>query len=312
MNHWTRLNRVYQSPADAGGGGGSGAATGGDGAQGQPAAGAAATGGEGAATPAAGQAGQSTSESLLQQGAGSAGTDYLPEKFRVAKEDGSIDVDASARKLAASYVELEKTRPRGTTPKTPEEYKIDGLPEGVDFEAVKKDPLFTGFLKGAHARGMTNDDVSYALGEYFKLAPELLKANQQMGAEEAKAALAKVWTGGDQVVTQNLGLAMRAVKGFGTEGDVPGGIERLTAKYGNDPDFLAFAAKVGKEMQEDQPIRDGTPAAQDWDGQVAAIKAHPAYTNADHPEHKILVQKMKTLYDARYGKAKQHLGTVAA
>jgi hypothetical protein len=297
-----RRNRhAYLAPADDGGAGGSGA----------PPATAPAAAPPAAAAPAPATPSGQDPATLLQQGTGGAqGTDWLPEKFRVAKEDGTVDTEASARKLAASYTELEKTRPTGNVPKTAEEYAPKDLPEGIDFEAVKKDPIFTGFLKGAHARHMTNEDVSYVLGEYFKIAPELIGADKRLSAEEATAELGKVWT--DTAAMQaNLTQAQRAVKGFGADGDVPGGYERLMAKYGNDPDFLAFAASVGKEMQEDTPIADGTPAASDWDAEVAKIKADPAYQDERHPQHKGLVERMSQLYQRRYGQKLQQLGAAA-
>lgn len=300
-----RNRHAYLAPeGDAGvGGSGSGASAGTTPAAGDP----------GAAAVAQAPAVESAqgSQTLLQQGAGgSQATDWLPEKFRVAKDDGTLDTEASARKLATSYAELEKTRPAGKVPDKPEDYAPEGLPEGIDFEAVKKDPLFTGFLKGAHAKGLTNDQVSYALGEYFKLAPDLVGADKRLSAEEATAELGKVWT--DTAAMQaNLSQAQRAVRGFGGGGDVPGSTERLLAKYGNDPDFLAFAAAVGKEMQEDTPIADGTPAAGDWDAEVVKIKADPAYQDERHPQHKVLVDRMSQLYQRRYGKAPQRIGGAA-
>jgi hypothetical protein len=293
---WNR-NHVFQAAAgDGGGGGGSEAAATASAADAAAAAAAAQQGGQGA-DPA----------TLLQQGAG--GTDWLPEKFRVAKEDGSIDTEASSRKLAASYAELEKTRPTGTVPKTAEEYAPEGLPEGIKFDEIKADPLYQGFLKGAHGKGLTNDQVSYVLGEYFKLAPGLVDANQQLSVADAKTELGKVWTD-DAAMTQNLRQATRAVNGFGVEGDVPGATARLMAKYGNDPDFLAFAAAVGKEMAEDTPIVDGSQQAQDWEAQIAAIKADPGYTDANHPQHQVLLRKMSDLYQKRYGTKAPQVGSI--
>ncbi|HET7663887.1 MAG TPA: hypothetical protein VFK31_09640 [Rhodanobacteraceae bacterium] len=243
---------------------------------------------------------------MLQQG----DTDWLPEKFRVQGEDGNLDVDASARKLAQSYGELEKNRPSGKVPEKPEDYAPEGLPEGVDFDEIKADPIYQGFLRGAHAKGLTNDQVSYVLGQYMELVPDLLEANVRVSADEARAELGKVWQN-DQAMTQGLTSASKAVRGFGAEGDVPGSAERLMAKYGNDPDFLAFAAAVGKEMQEDQPIAAGSPAAQDWDGKVAKLKADPAYNDPDHPEHKQKIEEMRQLYNQRFGQKGQRLGATA-
>lgn len=287
-------------PAGAASGTAAGAATS-NGATGAPAGQAApASGDQGAAAGGASTPGAS----LIGQGDNT----WLPEKFRVASADGKLDVDASARKLAASYGELEKRHPNtGTLPKTADEYQPDGLPKDFDFDALKGDAVYQGFLKGAHAKGMTNEQVGFVLAEYNKLAPELLAANTRIGAAEAKTELGKVWGTDDKAMTQNLQAAARAVRGFGGEGDKPGAVDRLMAKYGNDPDFLAFAAKIGKEMAEDTPITAGTPAAQDWDAQVAKLKASPAYADDRHPEHKTVMAQMNDLYSKRYGTKPQQL-----
>ncbi len=49
---------------------------------------------------------------------------WVPEKFRVTGEDGSFDLEASSKKLAESYKNLEKIKPQNT-PDAPEGYKID-------------------------------------------------------------------------------------------------------------------------------------------------------------------------------------------
>lgn len=258
-----------------------------------------------AAAAAAGQGGEGGQASLLAQGQG---TDWLPEKFRVLK-DGTqdLDVEASARKLATSYGELEKTR-GGTLPKTADEYKVEGLKEGIDFEEVRKDPMFQSVLKDAHAAGISNEAVNFFLGKYFnEIAPQLLESSAQLSVDEARTELAKIWKD-DGAVKTGLASAMRAVRGFGAEGDAPGSFDRLMQRYGNDPDFLAFASKIGAEMSEDKPIAGDPVATQDWESQVNAIKADPAYSDAQHPQHKEKVAALTALYNRRYGANQRQLG----
>lgn len=312
MKHWMRLNRAYRAPAGDGTGSGDGAGAG-AGTQGEGGA-AGAGAGQGADGAAAGQAGAGDGAgSLLQQGAGGA-PDYIPEKFRVAKEDGTLDLDASARKLAGSYAELEKTRPTGQVPKTPDEYKVeapkgeDGKPvEGIAFDEFVADPMFKDFAAAAHAKGLTNDQLQFVTEHYLtKIAPGMIESMAVANANDAREALGKLW-GNDQVLTQNLTLANRAVRGFAAEGDVPGGLDRLMARYGNDPDFLAFAASVGKEMQEDSAVTGTGASGDDWDSKVSALRQNPAYEDANHPEHAKVVQQVQALYETRYGKKNQRL-----
>lgn len=259
-----------------------------------------------AAAASAGQGNQGDAASLLQQSQGNA---WLQEKFHVFK-DGTkdLDIEASARKLATSYSELEKSRPAtGTIPKSPAEYAIEIKAEGVNLDEVKADPLFKGIIEDAHKAGVSQEHLNFFLDKYFGFAPDLFQANAQLTRDEAAAELKGIWKD-DTTMTKNLGLANRAVTGFALQGDATGSAARLMEKYGNDPDFLAFAAAVGAEMQEDTAISDGTTAATDWDSQVNAIKADPAYMDANHPQHKEKVDALKALYDRRYGSAAQRLG----
>lgn len=259
---------------------------------------------------AAAAAGGNATTTLLQQPQPG---DWLPEKHRVFKEGTQeLDLEASNRKLGDAYRSLEQRAGQGgLVPKTAAEYKLENLGEGISIDEVKADPLFKGVLDRAHAAGISNESLQFFMQDYFtNIAPNLFAANAQLTLDEARAELGKVWAD-DITMTKNLGLAARAAKGFGAEGDAPGSFDRLMQRYGNDPDFLAFAAKVGAEMQEDQPIDAGTPAAQDWDDQANAIRAHEAYMNKDHPEHAKKVRELEALYQRRYGTKQQSLGASA-
>ncbi|TDB26706.1 hypothetical protein ATCM_03020 [Stenotrophomonas sp. ATCM1_4] len=281
--------------------------------------GAAAGGGADAAAAAAAAAqAAGNNASLLEQGAGKE-TDWLPSKFRVnVAGSDQLDLDASARKLATSYAELEKTRPSGTVPATAGEYKLEvpkdaegkELVQGVDLEDFMADPLFKGLSEKAHALGISNETMQFFVGEYLQFMPALLEANGQISSEDAAKALRAVWTD-DAEFNSGLQRAARAAQGFGAEPGKPGSFDNLMAKFGNDPDFLAFAARIGAEMGEDKPINADPAAEQDWQAQVDEIRANPAYMDAKHPQHKQLSQKMEQLYQRRYGTRQQQLGASA-
>lgn len=280
--------------------------------------GAAAGGGADAAAAAAAAQAAGNAATLLEQGAGKE-TDWLPSKFRVnVAGSDQLDLDASARKLATSYAELEKTRPSGTVPATAGEYKLevpkdaDGkeLVQGADLEAFIGDPLFKGLAEKAHALGISNETMQFFVGEYLQFMPALLEANGQISSEDAAKALRAVWTD-DAEFNSGLQRAARAAQGFGSEPGKPGSFDSLMAKFGNDPDFLAFAARIGAEMGEDKPISAEPAAEQDWQAQVDEIRANPAYMDARHPQYKQLSQKMEQLYQRRYGTRQQQLGASA-
>src|SRR6478736_10297497 len=91
--------------ADAGGSGGGDPGAGGSVVNDQPA------GGEAPAstTPPAAAAPATQPTNLLKQGVEEpTPTEFIPEKYRVTKDDGTLDIEASARKLAEAHGSLEK------------------------------------------------------------------------------------------------------------------------------------------------------------------------------------------------------------
>jgi hypothetical protein len=61
-----------------------------------------------------------------------------------------------------------------TPPKTADEYAPKVEVEGFKWEEFKADPRMQSFMKSAHAKGITNDQMGFILGEYAQLAPELV------------------------------------------------------------------------------------------------------------------------------------------
>ena len=56
---------------------------------------------------------------------GNTGNDYIPEKYRTNKEDGTLDLEASSRKVAEAYKQLETRFGSGDVPpKTADEYAV--------------------------------------------------------------------------------------------------------------------------------------------------------------------------------------------
>lgn len=254
--------------------------------------------------------------SLLDKAAAGAGAgaggdpaiDWMPEKFRVVGAEGKLDEAASARKLADSYKALEAHK--GTlpaVPATPEDYKIEP-PKGADgtpmpaevIEAFTGDPLFKAFAKDAHAAGLTNDQLQFVVDRYLTVAPQLLAENQKLSLDEASAELSALWKD-EATFKANLASSLKAVNGFGAEAaDMPGSRARLTEKFGNDPDFIAFAASVAAEMKED----GDTPhvgAGLSTDSDVEALQKGEAYWNKNHPDHAKVKAQVDAFYTKKFG-----------
>ena len=216
------------------------------------------------------------------------------------KDDGSLDLEASLGKWQQGHQHLEKKLGAGESPPaSPEDYKPT-LPQGFDAAALNADPLYQGFLKGAHAKGMTNEQVSYVLAEFAQR-----QAIAQPTAEKAVAELRGVWKT-EAEFNANARHAFKAVSEFGGELS-----DAERSAIDSSPAMLRMLARVGAALAEDTaPIMAGTPAAQTWDEQVAAIKAHPGFMDSKHPEHKQLVAKQQALYERRYGKTPRMARTV--
>lgn len=268
------------------------------------------------ATPPAGN-----DASLLQQGQGTENS-WLPEKYRVKVEGtDELDLPASSRKLGEAYKALETklgSGATGTVPATADDYQLtvptdaEGKPliDGVDLEDFKGDPIYKDLAAKAHAAGIPNETMQFFIGEYLQFMPQVLQANVQLGAEDAKQALSTVWKD-EAAMGKGLQQAARAAQGFGSEAGQLGSFDNLMQKFGNDPDFLAFAARIGSEMGEDKPISSDPAAQQDWQAQLDDLRTQPGYSDQNHPQHKHLMQKKADLYQRRFGTQQRQLGGAA-
>lgn len=217
----------------------------------------------------------------------------IPEKYIVTKADGSTDWEASALKQAQGYQHLSQRLGSDAPPKSPEEYAPE-LPAGITLDALKTDPMYAGFLKGAHAKGMTNTQVGYVVAEF---AQRMALAEQMRNSPEiGEAELRKVWQT-DQQLQQGLGQSFRAAKTFASD---DAHMQRLDAKFGNDPDYIRLMARIGSELGEDTPPGGITPVESDTRAQ---LMSSPAYLDGKHPDHARTVAKVRVLYD------KEHAGT---
>lgn len=158
----------------------------------------------------------------------------------------------------------------------------------MTLETLKADPLWNGFLKGAHSRGMTNAQVSYVLDAYTqRMAPN---------PDAAEAELRNDFPT-DAQLQAALGQSYRATKAYAGSDDA---FKKLETKFGSDPDFIRFAARIGKELGEDRPPEGLTSAESDT---LESLLGHPGYMDNKHPEHKQIVSKARAMYAKKYGEA---------
>ena len=240
-------------------------------------------------------AGEPSGNSLLSTGAGEPGAnDWLPEKYRVSGEDGALNVEQSARKLAEAHVALEKRMGSvGTAPKTSDEYAPKVDVEGFNWEEFKADPRMQSFMKTAHAKGITNDQMSFIIGEYAQRAPELVGGAAQLDADNAATQLREVWKT-DADFNKNIGLAYRAFNQLADDAD-KGRMDEI----GNNPMVIRMLAKVGAEMQEDAPA--GGDINLEEQQAIRDLMKSPAYMDPKHADHERVSAQVKAYYQKRYG-----------
>jgi hypothetical protein len=239
--------------------------------------------------------------SVLASGAAPGGDlppDFIPEKLRVNKEDGTLDLDASSRKMADAYGALEKRFGAGDVPpKEASEYTItvpDALKEAFD---PATDVGMQGFLSGALEQGMTQKQVDFVMSQYFEMAPTLAAGAQQFDQETATAELKKTWATdadfsrnvknayvGANAAAQKAGLNVEEVMS-------PGGL-------GNNPLFLRLMAALGPEFNEDPGAGSmGTTSREDVD----TLMTSEAYSNPRHADHAKVSAKVKAYFDRKHG-----------
>jgi hypothetical protein len=232
--------------------------------------------------------------------------DYFPEKYQVKKEDGSLDLEQSSRKLAESYKHLETRLGSGDIPpKTADEYavKLEGV-EGFNWDEFKADESTQSFLKGAHAKGLTNAQVEYVIGEYMKAAPGLVEGGVQLSQQDCAATLKAAW-GDEQAMTQNVRASYRAAETFASEPGKPGNFAALQAKYGNDADFIAFTANIGRELKEDNAINGGAQVNEaDFNIKAAELRAQLQALPAHDPKRPGVQAQLDAMYEQKYSKPK--------
>jgi len=245
------------------------------------------TGNAGAPAPAAAAPGAAPASALAaatQPGP----HDHIPEKHRVLGADGSLDVEATLRKNAEAYSALEKRLGQGgdAPPAAATDYKIEP-PETLKDAFSPEDESFKAFLGKAHAAKLTQAQLDVVMGAFFETAPKLVGGAVELDADACIAELGRDWKTPD-ALHSNFVAADRAIQQL-----AGGAADALRAKYGNDPDFLRFAATVGAQLKEDRaPGGANVTSAED----IASLERSEAYSNPKHPDHEKVSRQVREHY----------------
>lgn len=283
---------LMQEAGDGGAGGGAGGAGGDGGAAAAAAAAAAASAAEG------GEKG--TPASVLAAGAtgGEPATDFIPDKYRVNKDDGSFDMDASARKLAEAYGNAEKRIGSGDIPpKAAAEYTVTVPDAFKETWKPEEDAGFAAFRDKAHAAGLTQKQLDVVMGQYFEMAPQLVAGAAVLDANACTSELKKTWAT-EADFNRNVGNAFAAATAIAGKAGIE--VDAIMAgPLGNNPTFLKLMAALGPELKEDQnPNGDGPLLAQD---EITDLMMSEAYTNSNHKDHAKVSAQVRKYYEKKHG-----------
>lgn len=224
--------------------------------------------------------------------------DWVPEKYRVVKEDKSFDLEGSARKLAGGYGELnQQLVAHGLPPKDPDSYEVKELPGGLKFEEFRKDPKFASQLKGFHAVGITNKQLTAVMGAFS----EFISGDAEASAEDCTKTLGEVWKTEQEYATQ-VKASYRAANVLAVKAGLSyADLEQ--AGLGNNPVFVRVMAAIGAEMKEDSPADAAALSALpgDFDAQIAAIDEQlTKLTPYEADKRGPLIDRKLKLFEVRY------------
>jgi hypothetical protein len=235
----------------------------------------------------------------------------IPEKFRVKNDDGTPNLEASWLKVEEHRANLERRMGAGEAPpKAAADYKLD-LPEkiaealGADGQKqLAESEPFKAFTERLHGLGLSQKQYASVVAEMIERGMALRQGTAGLDAKDCTAELQKDWS--DQAVyDKNVQAAYAASKTFGD-------VDKLMAKYGNDPDFIRFAAKVGAELHPDTSASAGASAAgQGEKDEHAALSSWLHSNPTTAPEYEAKRARYNALGEKIWGTGAKAPGSMA-
>lgn len=215
-----------------------------------------------------------------------------PEKFRVLKEDGSLDLEATARKIDGAYRNAQGRIGTGDVrPKSAEDYAFTP-PDQLKDAFRSDDPDLASMRTEAYKLGVTQQQLDFFMGRYYAKAQDLVNGSVQLDQAQATSELQKVWTT-PQSFSQNAGNAYKAIQQIG--GDLA---DQMMQRYGNDPVMLQFAARVGAQLGEDTTVSGNASSST---SSIQTLLSSPAYSDAKHPDHAKVTAQVNAYYSSQPG-----------
>lgn len=225
-----------------------------------------------------------------------------PDKYQVKKDDGSIDWEATARKIDEGRSHLEKRLGAGDVPPAdPSGYKVAAPEQYAD--ALKgwdpgTDQALQSFLTSAHKAGMTQAQVDLVIGEFGRVMSEVQGAQvtPEQKAQQATQALQQTWKTEAEYKAGVQG-AYRAAAAFAQAAGLT--MDEVEAEIGNNPTAIRLLAAIAPELQEaTAPPSDASGVAGgNWKDQVATLRAEKAALPEKDPRRQTIQNQINALYE---------------
>lgn len=172
-------------------------------------------------------------------------------------------------------------------PESADEYKVPEL-ENMP-ENMQRDEELEGWFKGiAHKIGLNQEQFNGIIGAWNESVAEVAAAQLDEKGEVTNK-LKGEW-GGDY--DRRIGVVSAVLKEFGNEAlDA----ELAQTGYGNSPELTKFLYDLGAKTLEDSVLQGGgtpEPTTMELEDKASELRAHPAYLDPNHVQHKSVVDKV--------------------
>ena len=191
----------------------------------------------------------------------------------------------------------------GGRPSAPEGYNLqrpEDLPEELYDESTVNEArtLF-------HKIGLNQKQAEALLAFDSQRALAGVKAGEEAEAtrmKETSDALRKDWGAN---YDRNMHLGNIAIE-HGTDGNAELKA-RIVDRYGNNPDFIRFAAAIGAKFDEHKIVHDSRASVEtagQIDAKIAEAQNHPAYLDRRHPQHQQQLDLLSGLFKKKAAASK--------
>jgi len=212
---------------------------------------------------------------------------FVDTKRMVGKNTIAIPDETSPKDEWSEYYRI------GGRPDTVEDYGL-AVPEGFPPEFAEKvfpADRITKWQERFFEGGVSKKAANQFIAEF---ANDML-ADIQSGKQAEELAMSKLKSG----LSLEYGAAMEQKTHIGNiaiEQGTKGDLEfkqRLTDKFGNDPDFIRYSVNLGEKFSESKsPEFTNIPTPSDLQTQIDEIEANPLYLNGTHKQRMDLAAKV--------------------